>query len=288
MSSAKQIVLENGGRWSGHCGMMNCPAHDDHKPSLLVSDIEGRIRVHCFSGCDWRDVRKALGLDGAASVARSSTCVRDTRSGLQLASKSIGAIVQRTWAETRPIAGSIAEKYLWSRGIVPDHGMEYLRFHPNLRYDDTASFPALVAGITTWPSTTVHAIQRTYLTDGGRKIDRDPARKILGSVSGGAVRFGDVGRTLIVAEGVETVLSVQQAVGEAAWAALSASYLKNLRLPDLPLAKRVIIAADNDENRTGQAAAEQAALRWHEREIHIVHPTCPGDWNDVLLEGVTT
>ncbi len=40
-----------------------CPAHDDRSPSLTVRQVEdGRILVHCFSGCGAADVVESVGL----------------------------------------------------------------------------------------------------------------------------------------------------------------------------------------------------------------------------------
>lgn len=40
-----------------------CPAHDDHSPSLAIKDEDGRILLHCFSGCETLDVLAAIDLD---------------------------------------------------------------------------------------------------------------------------------------------------------------------------------------------------------------------------------
>lgn len=46
------------GRW-----MACCPAHDDRSPSLSIHECEdGRVLVHCFSGCPADDVVAAVGL----------------------------------------------------------------------------------------------------------------------------------------------------------------------------------------------------------------------------------
>ena len=40
-----------------------CPAHLDKSPSLSIKETEsGKILVHCFAGCDYKDVLAAVGL----------------------------------------------------------------------------------------------------------------------------------------------------------------------------------------------------------------------------------
>jgi hypothetical protein len=47
--------LSNGG-W-----LAKCPCHPDRTASLsLIDGHGGRLIVHCFAGCDWRDVRDEL------------------------------------------------------------------------------------------------------------------------------------------------------------------------------------------------------------------------------------
>ena len=81
-------------------------------------------------------------------------------------------------------------------------------------------------------------------------------RKALGRVHGHAVRFGNPadGASLLVGEGIETVLSLVTAVPSiAAAAALSAGSLGAFAPP--PGVARLVIARDNDEE------GERAALR---------------------------
>ena len=37
-----------------------CPAHDDRNPSLSITQTHDRVLVHCFAGCEQRDVLRAL------------------------------------------------------------------------------------------------------------------------------------------------------------------------------------------------------------------------------------
>ena len=40
-----------------------CPAHDDHNASLSIAEgDDGRILLHCWAGCETRDVVAAVGL----------------------------------------------------------------------------------------------------------------------------------------------------------------------------------------------------------------------------------
>lgn len=46
---------------NGHY-MALCPAHEDHNPSLCITEADGIILIHCFAGCRAVDVLKAVGL----------------------------------------------------------------------------------------------------------------------------------------------------------------------------------------------------------------------------------
>ena len=39
-----------------------CPAHDDRSPSLAIKDDNGKLVIHCFSGCENSDIVAAIGL----------------------------------------------------------------------------------------------------------------------------------------------------------------------------------------------------------------------------------
>jgi putative DNA primase/helicase len=128
-------------------------------------------------------------------------------------------------------------------------------------------------------------LHRTWLKcdDRGRWQRQD--RAMLGRVKGGAVRLGPAADELLVAEGIETAASAMVATDLPAWAALSAGGLESLVLPPLPLARNVIILADNDPNGRGESAARSAGGRWLSEGRHprIAMPKTVGsDWNDVL------
>ena len=166
------------------------------------------------------------------------------------------------WRQCRTIAGSHAEAYLHARGLSRCR-FAALRFHPELRYRDGNSvrrLPALVAAVT-GNDRAIIGVQRTWL-DPRRPAKAGVAvpRKALGRIFGHAVRFGAVRddglASLVVGEGIETVLSLITAVPEiGAAAALSAGSLGAFAPP--PGVARIVIARDNDPD--GALAAERLA-----------------------------
>ena len=128
------------------------------------------------------------------------------------------------------------------------------------------------------------ALHRTYLMpDGSGKAKVDPPKAMLGRVSGGAVRLAKASGPLVVAEGVETALSLCCGLlnGPASvWAALSTAGLVSLRLP--PEVGKLVIAADND--KAGHRAANDLATKafrigW---EVTLSPPESDAGWNIVL------
>ncbi len=191
---------------------------------------------------------------------------------------------RRLWARCRAIDGTHAEAYLHARGLARRR-FRALRFHPALRYREGASvrpLPALVAAVT-GSGGAVTGVQRTWLDPRApAKAGVAAPRKALGRIHGRAVRFGTPDDTLLVGEGIETVLSAVAAVPEiAAAAALSAGSLGAFAPP--PGVARIVIARDND------AEGEQAAMRLARRcaragvAATVVAPE-GGDFNDDLLE----
>jgi hypothetical protein len=128
-------------------------------------------------------------------------------------------------------------------------------------------------------------IHRTFLAqDGSGKAPVTPDRMMLGPCSRGAVRLADAVESVMIGEGIETCLSVMQATGKPAWAALSTSGLRALDLP--PKLTEVTVLADADE--PGEAAAAAASRRWvrEGRRVRVARPTGgQKDFNDLLRAG---
>lgn len=58
--SAAEIAYHLGGKRSGNGYEACCPAHDDHRPSLAISDGEKGVVVYCHAGCEQDAVLDAL------------------------------------------------------------------------------------------------------------------------------------------------------------------------------------------------------------------------------------
>ena len=165
---------------------------------------------------------------------------------------------RRLWRRCRAIDGTHAEAYLHARGLDRCR-FAALRYHPALLYRGVGGarrLPALVAAVT-GSDEAVCGVLRTWLhPTRPAKANLSSPRKALGRIYGRAVRFGDPadGASLLVGEGIETVLSLVSASPDiTAAAALSAGSLGAFAPP--AGTARLVIARDNDEE------GERAALR---------------------------
>lgn len=53
-----KVRRSGNGRW-----VARCPAHEDRSPSLSVKEcLDGHTLIHCFAGCDYKDILAAIGL----------------------------------------------------------------------------------------------------------------------------------------------------------------------------------------------------------------------------------
>ena len=193
---------------------------------------------------------------------------------------------RRLWRRCRAIDGTHAEAYLHARGLARCR-FPALRFHPALFYRDGGGvrrLPALVAAVTAHDGDIITGVHRTWL-DPRRpaKAILSSPRKALGRVHGHAVRFGDPadGASLLVGEGIETVLSLVTASPDiTAAAALSAGSLGAFAPP--AGVTRLVIAHDNDPE--GARAALRLARRCARAGVAATVISPKGeDFNDDLL-----
>jgi hypothetical protein len=281
--TVEEIARRHGGRRHGSYWMIRCPVHADQTPSCKVTpdrNKSGGIDVHCFAGCDWRDVKDALGLncrqDGDISPDRQRGDPETGQSSPSFADRD--ELVKRVLSECQPI-GDAGEHYLRNRGIhipLPDS----LLLHPSCWHTGAReAYPALVAVASTAQGP--KALQRVYVAPDGRsKAPVDPAKMSLGPIKGAAVRLTPAAATLWLTEGVEDGLSLIQMMRQACWATLGTSNMPNVELPGY--VKRVVLAPDNDF--AGQTSIAKAARRFEAegREVWVCRPPEGQDWNDLL------
>lgn len=293
------VKLARAGReWKG-C----CPFHPDKSPSLTIYADDRRFQ--CF-GCGAQgDVidfvmraynvktREAIGmLDGGAlreleqqrAPAKPKTDMRP--------------IAQRIVKESVPIEGTPAAIYLRSRGITIDlpHTLRFSRLPPPkiegngvLAANGPGLLPTLIAIVTDAAGELI-ALQRTYLTEDGRKAatkatdtDRKPKVKYsLGNVVGGAIQIGPPAASMLVTEGLEDGLTLAQALGRSVWVAAGTSMMPQMTFA--PVTRAVVIGADGDD--AGDVAAIKAAEAFSKAGLatRIMRPTPPfKDFNAELM-----
>ncbi|GEC61895.1 DUF7146 domain-containing protein [Gluconobacter oxydans] len=250
-----------------------------------------------------------LGLgDGSTSAFRAperrQVATDRGREDLDQEAQRKRASARKLWHDTPAgIAGTPVEAYLAGRGIVLrelGRAPGALRFNPSLWCAEVQRpLPAMIAAIC-GSSGKLVAVHRTWLSEmpggGWVKADLQNAKKVLGSFAGGCVRLwrGASGKALgvapegdmtVIAEGIETALSVAVACPE--FQVLSAVSLSNMAAVALPdTLKDIIIAADNDSGNEKARRALEAALKKFASQGRTVRLAMPeivhGDWNDVL------
>ncbi len=289
MMGAQSLTHALGGKWYGGYGLAFCPTHENRQtPALSLKDgDEGKLLVHCFAGCDGAGVLAALRARGLIVVDGDRQLdpreVEQRRTEKKAQDRRRTEQARRCWHEAGSVANTLAERYLWARGITCDLPPT-LRFHPNCWHGPTAAkVPALVSAVSI--DRKVVGAHRTYLSEPGAKAFGQESKMMLGRCAGGAVRLSGGPGPLVVAEGVETALSLLSALPDAnprVWAALSTSGMAGLILPRAP--GEMVLAPDGDA--AGRKAANKLAARATSAGWRVRIMRCPdgSDWNDLAHE----
>lgn len=192
---------------------------------------------------------------------------------------------RRLHAISEPFAGSLAEAYLRGRGITHLSGLGALRFHPRCFHrpeggGSVETWPAMIGTVTDLKGS-ITGVHRTWLArDGQGKAPLENPRRSMGRLLGGGVRFGEVSEVLAAGEGLETTLSVRQALPHLPlMAALSSGHLGAILFPEG--LQRLYILRDPDP--AGDAAVKRLSQRAGEAGIEaLVLSPAQGDFNDDL------
>jgi hypothetical protein len=191
---------------------------------------------------------------------------------------------RRLFSMSRPIAGTLAERYLHHREISTQQDLENLRFYSRCYYrsgnEAPETWPAMIAAVTDLEGK-ITGVHRTWLDRMGRDKAPIPSpRRAMGELLGNGVRFGAPLEVMAAGEGIETVLSVRCLLPSMPMiAALSSAHLAAILFPKG--LRRLYVLRDND------TAGERASLTLIDRataeriEAIVISPAL-GDFNDDL------
>ena len=215
-------------------------------------------------------LNRGLGFRAALDEARGflSLPVLPVRQVEPSAPSGSSEAARRLFAASKPIRGTLAERYLKSRGIILPADVSVLRFHPRCFHrgpQGRETWPALIAAVTDLDSA-ITGVHRTWLDPGGGKAPLDQPRRAMGHLVGNAVRLGVASDVLTAAEGIETALALKTVMpAMPVAAALSAAHLAALILP--AGLRRLFVARDNDQ--AGRFALERLRARSRAGDIDI-------------------
>jgi hypothetical protein len=176
--------------------------------------------------------------------------------------------------------------YLAGRGIVLDDVPDQagLRFLARCPFDGSVK-SCIIARFTDAASGVAGGLWRRPIS--GEKP------KALAPIKGHVIRLwpdADVAESLVIGEGVETVLAAATTITHnntllrPAWACGCNDNVRNF--PTLSGIGHLTVLADNDAKGAGQAAAHACAGRWAAagREVEVLTPDVSGeDFNDIAL-----
>lgn len=272
-------------------GVSRCPIAD-HRGDAQFSITEGGRKWKCFA-CgvkqgDVGDLWQALMGGTPADAFRACADMagldqRQTDPPTVSESDTVAPAVaawQTTWDAATEDTAQAAE-YFKARGLSGDVPPGF-RVHPACYHREAArKLPAIIAPVTDATGAQV-AIHRIYLDpDTPAKADVPKPKKALGPIKGGFVVLQALGTTAAVAEGIETGLAVQEALGMPTVAAINANNMRELRLPGG--VTTVHVFADRDKSGTGQRAAEAAADRFYKDGLDVyLHTPLGKGWPDYL------
>jgi putative DNA primase/helicase len=186
--------------------------------------------------------------------------------------------------------GTPAASDLQTRGIEVNPWPRDLRFTPALDYcfglrgDLRSPLPAMLGALRSVAGE-ITGLHATFLrADGGGKAEVSPAKKMLGTARGAAIRLGPVWEELHLAEGIESALSITMAVRAPVWAVGSAAGFRSLEPP--AEVRRIVFWPDRDDEGESLRAARVAGIRLAPAGVRSLFAQLPDgmDANDVLQE----
>jgi hypothetical protein len=278
MSSAAEIAARIAGRKvQPHGGnyLVRCVSHADTNPSLSIRDGNRGVCIHCFAGCHPADVYRAIRRLDAKLLEPGNTAPEPVKGSSEYERRQHDKAAW-LWSQRRPLAGSIAERYLRQTrrysGLLPTT----LAFLPPRKLEQ---HPALIVafglvgesepGVLATPLD-VTSVHLTLLKrDGSDKANVKPAKLIIGRPLGRPIVLAPPNDLLglAVCEGLEDGLTVHEATGLGAWAAGAAGFMPKLADTVPHYIEAVTIFAHPDA--AGERGARQLAAALRQRGIEV-------------------
>jgi len=259
----------------------NHSARDRSMKVMLSATAKDGFIVHSYSGDDWRECRDYVRqmLYGHEPV---KVAFRDPRPLLRASSAAdnSGRALQ-LWAEASDPRDTLVEQYLAQRGLaLPDElATHVVRYHPALWFNGE-HLPGMLTLFRDIITNEPKAIQRTFLTADGKKIER----RTLGPSSHAAIKLNTDPRgatQFYVGEGFESALAAYLSGLRPAWAMGSAQSLS--RMPVLNGVPSITVLGETDE--ANAAAIHSLGKAWCDagRKVQVLMPH-RGDVADAYSE----
>jgi hypothetical protein len=263
MSAAREIALTLAGgraqRLTDGSFLIPCPVpshgrgRGDQSPSLRIADGQTRLLIHCYAGCDPRDVLDVLRRRGlldecpTGPAARAEPRVKAPEDRAREQHRKAAWL----WQHRQPVG----EIYLRSRGINCPLPATLGYLAPT----KPGHHPALIAcfhlpeevepgRLVTTPH--IEAVHLTFLKpDGSGKANVSPNKIMVGGSLGLPIVFAPLNDLfgLAVCEGVENGLTILQATGLGVWCAASAGHMPALADTIPHDVEAITIYADDDK-----------------------------------------
>lgn len=277
------VRLEGPDHGPGAAGHWRDAATGEHGDLL---DLIGAALGHRRLIETFDEARRFLALPPEAWTQKVT---RPNRPGPRSAARSQQA-AQRLFGLAGPLAGSVGEAYLRTRGLAAPGLCTALRCHPSCYYqpdktdvaDVPRAWPALIASVTDLSGGQTGA-HRTWLDP--ETLGKAPIatpRRAMGALLGHGVRFGTALDVMAAGEGLETVLSLAVVAPDLPLvAALSAAHLGSLLLPSGLRRLYVVVDPDPAGREAAIALAQRASAAGIEARSLT---TSTGDLNDDLRQ----
>jgi hypothetical protein len=276
VNAFRDLARRLGGEAVGGQVLAPGPGHRPSDRSLSVKFDGDRLIVHSFANDDWRacmdHVRRRLGEQAPEPRNSPSRPVAKDEPEYRHRQHERAAWL---WAQSRPLEGSTAERYLRQARGYAGPLPATLGFLPRKGEHS----PALIAafglpqesdpGVLAAPKT-VGAVLLIALTgDGSCKAEIKHPKKIVGSPEGLPIVVSPINDLcgLGFCEGLEDGLSVYQATGLGVWVAGGAGFLPKLAAAVPAYVEHVTIFAHRDA--AGQAGATALARNLVDRGFSV-------------------